>query len=168
MTATISLILAASENGVIGRDGGLPWRLRDDLAHFMRTTKGHPVIMGRKTFESAEMGSRPLPHRPNIVVTSRPDFDAPDVLVAHGLDEALALAGDRDDDEVFVIGGASLYAAAFERAGRLYLTRVHALVDGDTFCPPFDLAGWTLVRDERHDADARNEHAFSVRVYERV
>ena len=131
---TLGIIAAVAENGVIGVDGDLPWRLPEDLKHFKRTTSGHPIIMGRKTYESI---GRPLPRRHNIVLTRNPDYEAPGCTVVQSLEAALEVAW-AEDDEVWVIGGAGLYAAALPRATRLELTEVHRSVPGDTFFPEFD------------------------------
>lgn len=160
----VSLIVAVSDNGVIGRDGGLPWRLPRDLRHFKRTTMGHHLIVGRRTWGEAGM---PLPGRTIVVVTRDPAFRAAGATVVHSLDAALAAA--RGDDEPFIGGGAHIYREALARAlvDRLYLSRVHAAVEGDTFFPELDLAGWQLVAEEHHPADEKNEHALSFLVYER-
>jgi len=160
----VSLIVAVSDNGVIGRDGGLPWRLPRDLRHFKRTTMGHHLIVGRRTWEEVGM---PLPGRTMVVVTRDPSFRAAGATVVHSLDAALAAA--RGDDEPFIGGGAHIYREALARAlvDRLYLTRVHAAVEGDTFFPELDLASWRLVSEEHHPADEKNEHALSFLVYER-
>lgn len=160
----LSLIWAMAENRVIGRDGGLPWHLPDDMRHFKRTTSGHLVIMGRKTF--ASMGGRPLPGRRNVVVSRDRTLQIDGATVAHDLDAALALAA--DDEQVFVAGGAALYQEALPRADRLYATLVHAEVEGDVCFPEIDWADWRLVSDERHAADDRHALAFSFRLYERA
>ena len=128
----IVLVAAVAENGVIGRDGALPWHLPADLAHFKRVTWGHPILMGRRTF--AVIG-RALPGRRNIVLTSNPNFVAPGVETAASLKQALSLAG--DVPQIMVIGGAELYRAALPLARRIYLTRVHARIEGDAFFPDF-------------------------------
>ncbi|PRQ02282.1 Dihydrofolate reductase type 3 [Enhygromyxa salina] len=156
----IALIAAASENDVIGRDNDLPWHLPDDFRHFKRTTRGHHVIMGRRTWES--QGSKPLARRVNIVVTSRPDYEAPGALVAASLDQAFALAEAAGEDEAFVIGGTRMYAEALARADRLYLTRVHAQVEGDARFPSFDAAQWRELDRVEHPADDRHAHAFTI------
>jgi len=161
---TLSLIVAISENGVIGREGDLPWRLSADLRRFKRLTMGHPIIMGRKTFESI---GRPLPGRTMIVVTRQPDYRAAGAVVVHSLDEALETAS-HIDDEVFLIGGAEIYRRALERVDRLYLTRVHADIEGDTRFPHIDFARWRLVQREHHAADEKNEYAHTFKVYERA
>jgi dihydrofolate reductase len=159
----ISIIVAASENDVIGRQGELPWRLSDDLKHFKALTMGKPIIMGRKTWESI---GRPLPGRQNIVVTRQRGFGADGCDVVASLEDAVTAAGDAD--EIVVIGGSQIYALALPLAQRLYLTRVHADVEGDASFPAVDATRWCLVADEHHEADDRNEHDFSFRVYDRA
>jgi len=133
----ITLIVARARNGVIGRDGKLPWRLPEDLAFFKRTTMGQPIVMGRRTWESI---GRPLPGRRNIVVSRRAGFLADGVETAPSLDEALRLCA--DSEEVFVIGGAQLYAEALPRAGRLIVTEIDADFEGDTHWPAPEPAHW--------------------------
>ena len=141
------VIAAVSLNGVIGRDGDLPWHLPEDLRHFRRNTVGHAIIMGRKTWESI---GRPLPRRRNIVVTRQRDLSIEGCEVVHSLDEALALAH-QEDAEPRVIGGASLYAEALPQATRLLLTEVQREVDGDTFFPAWRPEDWR--ESERTEAD---------------
>lgn len=133
----VYLIAAVAANGVIGADGGLPWRLREDLQHFKRVTQGHAVIMGRRTWESI---GRPLPGRRNVVVTRQTGFAAPGASVAPSLEAALALC--RDHDIVFVIGGAGLYRAALPLADALLLTEIGRDYEGDTRFPEFDRTLW--------------------------
>ena len=161
----VSLIVAVSENGVIGRDGGLPWRLSQDLRRFKQLTMGHHLVIGRRTWE--EVGT-PLPGRTMVVVTRDHRFAAQGVLVAHSLDEALELA--RDDDEPFIGGGAEIYRMALERSlvDRLYITRLHADIEGDTVFPEIDLEAWRLISREDHEADDKNQYPFSFLVYNRV
>jgi dihydrofolate reductase len=165
----IALLAAMSENLVIGRDGDLPWRLPADLRRVKTLTTGHVVVMGRRTYDSV---GRPLPNRTNIVITRNAEFAAEGVTIAHGLDEALtAAAADprgRDHDEVFILGGAEIYRAALPHADRLYLTIVHAHVEGDTHFPPFDEDDWRVVEQERFDADERHAHAYTFEVRERI
>lgn len=169
MTA-VSLIVAAAENHVIGRGGTLPWHLPDDLRWFRRTTMGSTLIMGRRTYESH---GKPLPGRRSIVLTRQSDWKPPGdpeavrkrVRVAPSLEEAFALC--REEDHVFVIGGEEVFRAVLPRADRIYLTRVHAEVEGDTRFPHLDPANWTLTSQERHCADDRHEFPFSFEVYER-
>ena len=160
----VSLIVAVSENGVIGRDGGLPWRLSADLKHFKKTTMGHHLIIGRRTWD--EVG-KPLPGRTMVVVTRSHHFAVEGVRVAHSLEEALGIA--RNDDEPFIGGGAHIYRMALEndRVDRIYLTRIHAEVEGDTYFPKIDLNEWDLVSEEHHEADEKNEYSYSFLVYER-
>ncbi len=159
----ISIIAALAENRVIGVNNTLPWRLPNDLKHFRRLTTGHAIIMGRKNYESI---GRPLPERTNIVVTRNRDYRASGCLVAHSLDEALALA--QNDPEIFIIGGAEIYREALARADRLYLTQVHAAVDGDTFFPETNRNDWEETTRERHGADDKHAYAYSFVVLERV
>lgn len=158
---SVSLVAAVAENGVIGRGGGLPWHLPDDLRWFKQLTMGHAVVIGRRTYESL---GRPLPGRRWIVLSRDPLFHPAGVETAADLPAALATAG---GGEVFVAGGAAVYRAALPLAERLYLTVVHARVEGDTRFPPLDFADWTLVEERRHDADARHAHAFTFRTYAR-
>jgi dihydrofolate reductase len=165
----VSLIAAVAENGVIGREGALPWRLSADLQRFKRLTMGHPIIMGRRTWESI---GKPLPGRTSIVVTRQLEFlpASPEVLVAHTLDDAIAAAAlsPGGDTEAFVIGGGELYAAALPRADRLYLTRVLATVEGDARFPAYDASPWRLLSSEYFSADAKNEFPHNYEVYERA
>jgi dihydrofolate reductase len=143
----LSLIVAVAENGVIGKDNRLPWHLPEDLRYFKQVTLGKPVVMGRKTFESI---GRPLPGRSNIVVTGDPDWRAEGVLVAHSLEEALTLAS---GEEVFVIGGARLFAEALPRAQRLYLTEIHRAYQGDVRFPDWNRAEWRETARRRVEGD---------------
>lgn len=154
----ISLIAAVARNGVIGRDNELPWRIRDDMRFFMQKTLGHHVITGRKNYEA--MG-RPLPRRPNIVISRNRDFVA-DCPVVPSLDAALALARDAGEQEAFVIGGAQIYAEALPIADVFYRTRVLADVPGDVFFPAFDQSEWDVRVESEHAADERNEHPFVI------
>ena len=162
----IALIWAMARNRVIGRDNGLPWRLRDDMRHFMNTTMGRPVIMGRRTFESM---NRPLPGRANIVLTSRPDYSPEGTLVAADFDAGLAIAEEqcaRDDKQTaFVIGGARVYEAALPVADRLYVTWIDAEVEGDTWFPEVDWSVWEEISSRRHRADASHDHPFRIATY---
>lgn len=159
----VSLVAAVSENGVIGRDGGLPWRLPGDLQFFKRLTTGHTVIMGRRTWDEIR---RPLPNRRNIVVTRNARLDFPGAERAADLDAALQLAG--DEAEVFVIGGGEIYRQALSRADRMYLTSVHAVVEGDTRFPAWSPAEWQVVSEERFASDERHPHPFTIRRYDRT
>jgi dihydrofolate reductase len=157
----VSLIAAVAENGVIGNANALPWRLPADLKRFRRLTVGHPIIMGRRSYESI---GRPLPDRINIVVTRRAT-PISGCLVAHSLADAYSLAGNAT--EIFIIGGADVYAQTMEHAGRMYLTEVHANVSGDTYFPNFDRRRWRETMRDRHDVDAEHAHAYSFVTLER-
>jgi len=159
---TVSIVVAASTNNVIGRDGGLPWHLPDALRHFKRITTGKPIIMGRKTFESI---GRPLPDRHNIVMTRDPDYAAEGCDVVSSVAEAMDLAGDAD--EVMVIGGGQVYRDFLPRADRIYMTRVQAEVQGETRFPKIEGNTWRLVSAEHHAADERHEYDFEMMVFER-
>ena len=158
----ITLIAAVARNGVIGRAGQLPWRLPGDLKRFKEITWGHPVIMGRRTWESI---GRALPGRRNIVVSRRPGFSAPGCDVVGSLDDALAAAGGAT--EAFIIGGAELYRAALPRAARLHLTRVQADVEGDVRFPEIRAEEWRCIGTEDHPADERDPLACRVEILER-
>jgi dihydrofolate reductase len=160
----VSIIVAVAENGVIGRGGALPWHLPDDLKRFKQLTMGHAIVMGRKTWESI---GRPLPGRKMIVVTRQADYRPHGVHVAASLDDALHTARAAGDDEAFVIGGAEIYRHALPLADRLYFTRVHAAVEGDTQFPNWDDGNWRLVSREDRAADEKHEFSFSFEFYER-
>lgn len=157
-----SLVVAMSENGVIGRENKLPWRLPEDLAYFKRVTLGHPILMGRRTYESI---GRPLPGRMNIVLTRQRDFEAPGCVVVHSLDEAWDTA--KGAREVSVIGGTALFRDTLPFADRIHLTEVLAQVDGDTFFPAFDRSQWQETEISRHPADARHSYPFRIAVLDR-
>lgn len=164
----ISIIVAAAENGVIGRDGQMPWRLSADLRRFKRLTMGSPIVMGRKTWESI---GRPLPGRTSIVVSRQPAFQTrhPEVRVVASLPEALAAAGEAPggDDEVFVIGGAQIYELALPLADRLYSTRVMTTLAGDAYLPAIQWDQWRLVERASVAADENNEFEHVFEVYDR-
>lgn len=160
----ISIIVATAEGGVIGKDGGLPWHLPADLAHFKKITTGHPIIMGRKTHESI---GRPLPGRTNIVISRSPSYRAEGCSTATSLDEAIKIAASSEGgQESFIIGGASVYEEALTLADKIYLTRVDARIDGDRFFN-FDHSGWKLISTQKHPAGDRNQYAYEFRQYVR-
>lgn len=163
----IALICAMARNRVIGHHNTLPWRLPADLKHFRELTTGHPLLMGRKTFESL---GRPLPNRTNIVITAQRDFAPPGALVAHSLDQALTLAAAHvapAKPEIFVIGGETLYTQMLPLADRLYLTQVATTVEGDAWFPPFDQEAWQELEQHAHPADEKNAYACVFRLLER-
>ena len=157
----VSLIVAAAENGVIGRQGQLPWQLPADLKHFKDLTMGHPIVMGRRTFDSI---GRPLPGRTNIVLTGHPTWQAPaGVLVAHSLPEALTLAATQPGgEEICIIGGGEIYRQALPGAAVVHLTEVHTTVaDGDTFFPSLSPTEWREETRHRYPTDDRHAVAYS-------
>lgn len=164
MTMHISLIVALAENGVIGRDGDLPWRLPDDLKRFKALTTGHHILMGRKTWESLP---RPLPNRVNLVLSRQPDFSPAGAIVFSTIHRAIDHARAGGETELFIIGGEAIYRLALPVAHRLYLTRVHARVEGDVRFPPFDQKHFRLIERTTHPADERHEHAFTFETLER-
>lgn len=158
----ISLIAAVAENRVIGNGNTLPWRLPADLKHFRQLTTGHPVIMGRRNYESI---GRALPQRTNVVVTRQEDYRARDCIVVDSLEAAFGICGNAS--EIFIIGGAEIYAQTVDRADRLYLTLVHAEVPGDTFFPELDWSPWREIARVWHAPDERHSYAFSFATFER-
>lgn len=168
MNMKVALIWAMSRNRVIGRNNALPWHLSEDLRYFKRVTFGKPVIMGRKTWESI---GRPLPGRTNIVVTRDENFQAEGVKVVHSLEQAIALAENiaflDGVDEAIVMGGAEIYALALPSAQRLYLTQIHAEVEGDASFPELDLSAWQEVAREDHPATGPNPYDYSFIIYDR-
>ena len=164
----ITLVAALAENGVIGRDNGLPWRLKSDMVHFRAITMGKPVVMGRKTFLSIE---RPLPGRTTIVVSRDHTFAAPGVVVAPTVEAALTVAqGDalrRRAECIIVAGGADLYAQTMPLAERLHITYVHRAVDGDAYFPAIDRSVWLETARDEHAAAAGDDAAFAFVIYQR-
>jgi dihydrofolate reductase len=161
--------VARARNGVIGRDGALPWRLKTDLANFKALTLGKPVIMGRKTWDS--LPRRPLPGRTNIVLTRDGSFEPKGAVRSEDFSEALQIAREQAEEdganEVLVIGGAALFALALPKATRIYLTEVEAEAEGDVSMPPFDESVWVEVSREAHPAGDGDDHPFVFRTLER-
>ncbi len=154
----ISIIVAAARNGAIGLENELLWHLPDDFRRFKKMTSGHPVVMGRKTFESL---GRPLPRRSNIVISRHPDFSPEGAVRVDSLEAALALAEEAPGSgEIFVIGGGEIYRQAFPLVSRIYLTEVHAELEGDTYFEIPDPSQWEVVRRELHPADERHLYSF--------
>ena len=161
----LSLLVAAAENNVIGKNNQLPWHLPNDLKYFKNQTWGLPILMGRKTFESI---GKPLPGRKNIVITRNRDWKSDGILVVHSLDEAIQTAEADGVKEIFVIGGAEIFNDAFEKAQRLYLTRVHEVIEGDTYLKGMNEAEWKMVKNRFCAADEKNAYNHSFQVWERV
>lgn len=164
----VSAIAALSQNKVIGKNNDLPWRLPDDMKYFMETTKGHHVIMGRKNYDSLQDKFKPLPHRTNIVITRQEGFNAPGCFVFNGIEPALELARKNKEVECFIIGGAEIYALAMEHTNRLYLTEIHAVIEGDTRFPAFNTSGWKEISRKPHPVDPRHAYAFDFVIYDRL
>ena len=160
----LSIIVAITENNIIGKENGMPWHLPADLKYFREKTTDHFIIMGRKTFES--FGSRPLPNRVSVVITSQKDYKAEGCLIANSLDEAINLA--KNETEVFVIGGKQIYDRAIPLANKMYITRIHSSIDGDTFFPQYDETQWKLISHQERDADEKNAFPISFQVFQNV
>lgn len=158
----VSIIVAIAQNGTIGDKNSLLWHIKEDMRFFRTTTSGHPVIMGRKTFES--LGSKPLPKRTNIVIT-RADREFEGAFTAHSLEEAIRMAG--EDEEIFIMGGAQIYREALNVADRMYITHVERDYEGDTAFPEIDYSQWRLVDVVRHERGEEYESPFEFRTYDR-
>nr|AIA14869.1 Dihydrofolate reductase [uncultured bacterium] len=159
----VAFVVAVSRNGVIGRDGGLPWHISTDLKRFKAITMGKPVIMGRKTWES--LPKKPLPGRPNIVITRQKNYRAAGAIVVGDIPSALTAAG--QVEEVCVIGGGEIFDMFLPQTDRIYLTEVDLEVDGDTFFPPLDPAQWTETAREIHPRGSNDSAGFVLRVLDR-
>jgi dihydrofolate reductase len=160
--STLSIIVAIAENGAIGKHQQLLCHLPEDLKHFKRITNGHTVIMGRKTYESLPNGA--LPNRKNVVLTSSANLSFSGCMMVNSLEEALKLT--KDDDEVFIIGGAAIYNLTLDLADKLYITRIHhSFEDADTFFPPIDEANWIEIEREDYSVDEKHPFPFSFVTY---
>ena len=158
----VSAIVAAADNNAIGKGNQLLWHLPNDLRFFKKTTSGHTVIMGRKTYESV---GKPLPNRRNVVITRQEGYTLAGAEVVHSLDEALA--GCAGEEEVFIVGGAEIYRQALPLTNRVYLTQVHAQLEGDAYFPELDKNEWKLETAESHNPDERHAYGYTFKVYER-
>ncbi|MDE2446819.1 MAG: dihydrofolate reductase [Alphaproteobacteria bacterium] len=161
----ISVVVAASRNGVIGRDGGLPWHVSSDLKLFKQITMGKPVIMGRKTWDS--LPRKPLVGRHNIVITRQTGFLAEGADVVPDVQAALALAARHKPAEIAVIGGGEIYKLVWPLADQIYLTEIDAVVEGDTFLPPIDPKHWDVVRQEAHERGPKDSVGFCLKILKR-
>lgn len=161
----LSLLVAADEKNVIGRDNKLPWHLPNDLKYFKNQTWGMPILMGRKTFESI---GKPLPGRKSIVITRNEAWQHEGVTVVHSVDEAIKTARNFGVKEIFVIGGAEIFKTSFEKAQRVYLTRIHHQFEGDTWFPEFSNKEWNLVMNRFCHADEKNAYSHTFQVWERL
>lgn len=162
---TISLVVAAATNNAIGKDGKMPWHLPNDMKHFKNVTWGMPIVMGRKTFDSL---GKALPGRKNIVITRQHSWKADNTVAVKNIEDALFVAKETDAKEVMVIGGGEIYKALFDKAQRIYLTRVEAEPEGDTFFPVLEQGQWHLVSQKNHEADEKNAYNYSFQVWERI
>lgn len=165
----VAQIVAATENGVIGKDNDMPWKISSDLQYFKKVTMHKPIIMGRKTFNSI---GKPLPGRANIVITRDTGFTAEGVITAHSADMALdvakGIAEAKGLKEVMVIGGAQIYALCLPQTDRLYLTRIHAEIEGDTYFPDLNAQEWLEYSREDHKAGEKDSHDYSFLVLDRI
>ncbi|MCX8019158.1 MAG: type 3 dihydrofolate reductase [Chitinophagaceae bacterium] len=161
----ISLVVAAAHNNVIGINGKIPWRLPNDMKHFKNITWGLPLIMGRKTFESL---GRPLPGRKNIILSRTPHHSHENALFVKTVKDALFVAAQTDAREVMIIGGGEIYKLFFNKAKRIYLTRVDDSPKGDTYFPALSPKSWKLVHQQNHEADDKNPFNHSFQVWERI
>jgi len=161
---TISFIVAASKNNVIGKDNKLPWCLPTDMRYFKNVTWGMPVIMGRKSYESL---GKALKGRTNIVITRNKDWKAEDAQVVQTIDRAITVAAQTDAKEIFIIGGAQIFRSALPSADRIYLTLVHGNFEGDAFFPAMEKGEWQLISNRDCAADGKNPYALSFQVWER-
>ncbi len=160
----LSHIVAASENNVIGSHNELPWNLPNDFKYFKNKTWGMPVIMGRNTYESLK---KSLPGRINIVVTGRKDWHPAGVLVCHSIDPAIEKAKESDAKEIFIIGGGEIFKETMDRVSRIYITRVHTTVEGDTFYPEINTTIWQRISAQSFPADDKHNYAYTFEVWEK-
>ena len=161
----ISMIAAVAENRVIGKDNDLVWRLPDDMKFFMQKTTGHHVIMGRKNFESLPPKYRPLPNRTNIVITRQEDYFIDGAHVVHNFDDALKIAKDKGEEEVFIIGGGEIYKIGLAVADIMYLTEIKASFEGDAYFPEYDKTQWVEVERIHHPIDEKHKYEFDFVTY---
>lgn len=161
----LSHIAAASENNIIGSNNELPWKLSTDFKYFKNKTWGMPVIMGRNSFDAMK---KALPGRINIVITRKTGWQAENVFVVHTIDKAIEKAKESDAKEIFIIGGGEIFKQTISIIDRIYLTRVHTIVKGDTFYPEIDKTKWQLKSEESHPADDKNNHPYTFEVWEKI
>ena len=161
----VSAIVAVAENGVIGKDNDIPWRLSSDMKYFKRTTINHHVITGRNNFLSI---GRPLPKRTNVIITRNLFYAVENCLIAHSVEDALQIALDNGEEEAFIIGGAKIYELSLPYWDKLYLTKVHGKVEGDVLFPELNMEEWKLISSEDHSADEKNEFDYTFQVFERI
>lgn len=163
----ISIIVAASENNVIGRNNDLPWHLPTDLKYFKDTTMGHCVVMGRKNFESIPPQFSPLKGRTNIVITRQNDYKANGAVVVNSIQEAIDFSKSQNETECFITGGGEIFRQSIQYCDKVYLTRIHAVIDGDVHFPELNEKEWKEVSRKDVQPDEKNKFPFSFLVYER-
>lgn len=161
----ISAIIAIAKNNAIGKDNKLLWHLPADMKFFKDKTTGHCIITGRKNYESIPEKFRPLPDRTNIVITRQKDYQAPGAVVVNSIDEALIVARDKNETEVFIIGGAEIYRQSLHITDKLYITWVNESFEADTFFPELDMNEWSLISEEIRPADEKNKYECRFCVY---
>jgi dihydrofolate reductase len=161
----LTIIVAVSENGIIGRAGDLPWHISADLKRFKRITMGHCLLMGRKTFDSV---GRPLPGRRTVILTHDRDLSIEGAHVVHGFEEAVSACEAAQEDEVFVVGGAEIYRLALPKVEKVHLTRVHCVVQGDASFPELSKREWQLEWEEAHEAESEGGPAFTFQLWQRA
>ncbi len=163
----ISMIAAMGKNRVIGKDNGIPWHLPDDFKYFKDTTQGHHVIMGRKNWESLQQRFRPLPNRPNIIITRNEDYQAEGAVVVQSLEDALRLAEQAGETEAFIIGGGEIYRMGLEFSDKIYLTEIDGVFEGQVTFPEFSSDQWKETSKSHHPVDERHSYSFDYVVYEK-
>ena len=163
----ISLIVAVSENMVIGKDNKLAWHLPDDMNYFSNMTKGHSIIMGRKNWESIPKKYRPLPERKNIVVTRNNKFEDKGVIIVNSIEKAVEKARRFDEEEIFIIGGGEIYKLGFAYVDKLYITEIYANIDGNTYFPKWNKENWKEISRISHPKDEKHEFDFDYVIYKK-
>ncbi|MEQ9302694.1 MAG: dihydrofolate reductase [Marinoscillum sp.] len=163
----ISMIAAMGSNRVIGKDNDIPWHLPDDFQYFKSTTQSHYVLMGRKNFESLPPKFKPLPNRPNVVITRNKSYEAKGAEVVNSLEESIALARSKGEAEAFIIGGGQIYKLGLKYADKIYLTEIDGAFEGDTIFPEFDKTQWQETSRRHHPADERHKFSFDFVIYEK-
>lgn len=164
----ISMIAAMGSNRTIGKDNDIPWHLPDDFQYFKSTTQGHYVLMGRKNFESLPPKFKPLPNRPNVVISRNQAYEADGAEVVFSLESALEIARQHNEPEAFIIGGGEIYKLGLAYAQKIYLTEINAEFNGDTHFPEFDKRQWKEVSRKHHPADERHKYSFDFVIYEKI
>lgn len=164
----LSIIVAASENNVIGEDNKLIWHLPDDMKFFKEKTSGHLIITGRKNYESIPEKFRPLPNRVNVIITRQKNYHAPGAIVVGSIEEAMKYAAEKHgSEEVFIIGGAEIFKQTYSACDKIYLTRVHHYFEGDVHFETPSEKNWKLVHSEKHKADEKHKYSFTFETWER-